>query len=90
MISFEVPEYENKNKTFTEVKAIFDREGNITPVCVFCEDEWRDVDRICDIRPAASLKSGGAGIRYTCDICGVRTYLFLDDKKWFIEQCSPV
>ena len=85
MISFNVPEYENKNKTFTDVKAIFDKEGNIIPFSVFVEEEWRDIDRIIDVRPAASLKSGGAGIRYTCDITGVRSYLFLDDTKWFIE-----
>ncbi len=85
MISFNVPEYENKNKHFVDVKAIFDTEGNIIPFSVFVEDEWREIDRIRDIRPAASLKSGGAGIRYTCDITGVRSYLFLDDTKWFLE-----
>ena len=88
MISFEVPEYNDKNKTFVDVKAIFDKNGKIIPFSVFCEEEWRDVDRIIDVRPAASLKSGGAGIRYTCDISGVRTYLFLDDAKWFIEPAA--
>ncbi len=85
MISFNVPEYENKNKIFVDVKAIFDKEGNIIPFSVFCEEEWREIDRIIDVRPAASLKSGGAGIRYTCDITGVRSYLFLDDTQWFLE-----
>ncbi|MCR5206942.1 MAG: hypothetical protein K6C14_00510 [Eubacterium sp.] len=85
MISFKVPEYNNENKNFVDVKAVFDIDGNITPVAVFCESEWRDIDRIADIRPAASLKSGGAGIRYTCNIGGVRSYLFLEDTKWFLE-----
>ena len=85
MLSFEVPEYENSNKKFVEVTAVFDLEGNITPVSIFYEGEKLEVDRITDVRRAASLKSGGAGIRYTCYIKGVLTYLFLDDTKWFIE-----
>ena len=40
-----------------------------------------------DVRPAASLKSGGAGIRYTCYIDGKKTYLFLEENKWFYELC---
>lgn len=85
MISFKEPEYNNPNKHFTSVKATFDEEGNITPASAFIEEEWREVDRITDIRPAASLKSGGAGIRYTCYIRGVKTYLFLEDTHWFFE-----
>ena len=43
------------------------------------------MDRVLDIRPAASLRSGGAGLRYTCSIAGVPTYLFLEETKWFFE-----
>ena len=85
MISFEVPEYHNPHKLFTEVKAVFDTEGNITPLSVRYDGAEFEIDRICDVRPAASLKSGGAGIRYTCYIDGRRSYLFLEDTKWFIE-----
>ena len=85
MIKFTVPEYNNPNKYFTEVKALFDTDGNITPLSVVYEGTEFEIDRICDIRPAASLKSGGAGIRYTCFIDGKRSYLFLEDTKWFIE-----
>ena len=46
---------------------------------------YNDVDRVLDIRPAASLRSGGAGLRYTCSIAGVPTYLFLEETKWFFE-----
>ena len=85
MISFEVPEYRNPHKLFTEVTAVFDTQGNITPLTVTYQGERFEIDRITDIRPAASLKSGGAGIRYTCYIDGKRSYLFLEDTKWFIE-----
>ena len=48
-------------------------------------NEKFEVDRVRDIRPAASLKSGGAGIRYTCSVEGRLTYLFLEETKWFLE-----
>ena len=85
MIKFETPEYNNPNKHYAEVKAIFDKEGNITPVSINIDEGEFEVDRIVDIRPAASLKSGGAGIRYTCFIEGKQTYLFLEETKWFYE-----
>ena len=86
MIKFETPEYNNPDKHYAEVKAIFDTEGNITPVSINFEEGEFEIDRIVDIRPAASLKSGGAGIRYTCYIEGKQTYLFLEDTKWFFEN----
>lgn len=86
MIKFETPEYNNPNKHFTEVKAIFDIEGRITPISMTYNDEEFEIDRIVDIRPAASLKSGGAGIRYTCFVDGKQTYLFLEETRWFFEN----
>ncbi len=85
MISFNEPEYNNPDKHFASVKAMFDEEGNITPLSMFYNETELEIDRITDIRPAASLKSGGAGIRYTCYIEGKRTYLFLENTKWFFE-----
>lgn len=72
-------------KEYVEVVAKFDLDGRIIPLMVKIEDDKFEVDRITDIRPAASLKSGGAGIRYTCNIMGRQTYLFLEENKWFIE-----
>lgn len=85
MIKFDTPEYNNPNKHYTVVKASFDLEGRIMPISMVYNDEEFEVDRVVDIRPAASLKSGGAGIRYTCYIDGKRTYLFLEDTRWFYE-----
>lgn len=73
-------------KEYVEVVAKFDLDGRILPMLVKIEDDKFEVDRIMDIRPAASLKSGGAGIRYTCSIMGRQSYLFLEENKWFIEQ----
>lgn len=88
MIDFNSTCYNNPNKHFVRVIAEFDTEGKITPLSIFYEEEYREVDRILDVRPAASLKSGGAGIRYTCYIQGVKTYLFLEESSWFFELCQ--
>ncbi len=88
MIRFEKTEYNNPNKHYTVVKALFDKEGNITPLSMEYNGEEFEIDRITDIRPAASLKSGGAGIRYTCYIEGKMTYLFLEETRWFFEICQ--
>ncbi|MBQ9517289.1 MAG: hypothetical protein IJR60_04360 [Eubacterium sp.] len=58
------------------------------PLSLTYEDTEYEVDRITDIRPAASLKSGGAGIRYTCYVAGKKTYLFLEETRWFFEICE--
>lgn len=74
-------------KQYISVTAKFDSDGNILPVCI----NWDDgrtfvIDRITDIRYAASLKAGGAGIRYTCRIKQNEKYLFLEDNRWFINN----
>jgi len=72
-------------KEYVKVTAEFDTEGNITPLVVKMEEGKFYVDRVYDVRPAASLKSGGAGIRYKCSVNGVMSFLFLEETKWFIE-----
>ena len=72
-------------KQYVEVFARFDTDGRIIPLAVKIGDEKFEVDRVRDIRPAAALKSGGAGIRYTCSVEGRLTYLFLEETKWFLE-----
>lgn len=74
-------------KTYVEVFARHDRRGNVRPEAIVWEDgRLFEIDRILDIRPAASLKAGGRGIRYTCRILGRQRYLFYDDPQWFVES----
>ncbi|MGN1014010.1 MAG: hypothetical protein ACI4PM_01490 [Butyricicoccus sp.] len=77
-------------KVYVTVYAMFDPEGHIRPLRVIWKDGKKfDVDQVFDIRPAASLKAGGAGIRYTCGIRGKACYLFLEGNRWFVEaKCS--
>ena len=72
-------------RNYVEVIAHFDTDGNILPKKIKSEGEWYEVDRVMDIRPAASLKSGGAGIRYACTVNGRPSYLFLEETRWFAE-----
>ena len=52
--------YENKIKTYVSVEVLFDEAGQMMPRSVQWEDgRIFDIDRILDVRPAASLKAGG-------------------------------
>ena len=75
-------------KKYVEVGAVHRPDGKILPVLLWWEDgRSYQIDRVLDIRRAASLKAGGVGRRYTCRICGKERYLWLeDDGKWFVES----
>ena len=74
-------------KKYVEVTARFDTEGRIIPLKILWEDGSSFfIDRVLDIRPAASLKAGGAGIRYTCRINLQEKFLFLEENRWFVEE----
>ena len=77
----------NRMKIPLKVNADFDLSGKIVPRSI----EWEDgrvfaVDRVLDVRRAASLKAGGTGLRYICRICGRTVALFNDENKWFMEK----
>ena len=73
-------------KKYVEVTAKFDVDGTVVPLEIQWEDGTKfEIDRILDIRRAASLKAGGAGIRYTCRIRGRVKYLWLEESRWFVE-----
>jgi len=74
-------------KQYISVTATFDADGNIIPLYINWDDGRRfEIDRITDVRYAASLKAGGAGIRYTCRIKSQDKYLYLEENRWFIEN----
>jgi hypothetical protein len=80
-------EHKNPYKVYVGVLAEFDPDGGILPLSFVWEDGKRyTVDRVTDIRRAASLKAGGIGMRYTCVVCGKQTYLYLDEDRWFMER----
>ncbi|MBQ7452904.1 MAG: hypothetical protein IJS68_01405 [Clostridia bacterium] len=73
-------------KVYIEVVCRHTPEGKVFPLEVVWEDGRHFVvDRVVGAIKCASLKSGGAGIRYDCSICGRRRFLFLDGYRWYIE-----
>lgn len=74
-------------KTYVEVVALHTFNGNIQPLFIITKNKEKyPIDRILEERKAASLKHGGAGIRYTCRIQGQLRYLFHSNTTWFIEK----
>lgn len=81
---------DNPIKVYVAVTARFDEDGQLYPLSVRWEDEREyAVDRVLDVRPAASLRAGGAGIRYTIRVQGTRTYLYREGERWFVERREP-
>lgn len=73
-------------KCYICVTAKFKDDGKIIPEKIHWKDgRTFEIDRITDIRNAASLKAGGAGVRYTCFIFGKKKYIFLEERRWFVE-----
>lgn len=79
--------YNNPNKIYVSVKAVFYPDGGFEPTTLVWEDGREyEIERVTDIRRAASLKAGGVGIRYTCKVRGREVYLFLEEDRWFMER----
>lgn len=86
------------SKIKTSVLAHFTFDKRVLPLKIKTEDGVTlKVDRILDMRPAASLKAGGSGIRYICDCTTYndgdevpvsRFRLFRDNDEWYAEVDS--
>lgn len=78
---------QNPHRVPVKVIASFDLEGNITPTWLATSNgPGMDIDRVIDVRPAAALKAGGAGMRYTIEVSGQTWFLFFSRNCWFIEK----
>ena len=74
-------------KVYVEVKAKYYSDGRIEPLSVIWEDGHEyEIDKVLDMRRAASLKAGGVGLRYTVRIGRTETFLFLEENRWFVER----
>ncbi|WP_195984094.1 hypothetical protein [Clostridium sp. D33t1_170424_F3] len=76
-------------KVYVEVDAHFDAGGKLTPTAITWEDGRHfEIDRVLDMRRAASLKAGGIGTRYRVRILGKERYLWFEGPSWFVEASS--
>lgn len=73
-------------KKYVEMVVRFTEDGTILPLAVhWAPGELYEIDKVIDIQPCASLKAGGAGIRYTCRIQGLVKYIWKEENRWFVE-----
>jgi len=85
------PYMENDMKVYVDVNEDRLKDGRVIPRSFVWEDGNRyEVDGVLDMRPAASLKAGGAGMRYTVRICNRERHMFLEEDRgvgrWFLER----
>ena len=74
-------------RTEVEVICLHKTDGKIIPMSVKWNNLSFVIQRITQCVRCASLKGGGAGIRYTCVFeNSQRRYLFVDNGIWFIEK----
>ena len=81
----------NDYKVYVDVNEDRLKDGRLIPHSFVWEDGKRyEIDSVIDVRPAASLKAGGAGMRYRVRIRNRETYMFLEEEqgthKWFMEK----
>ena len=86
----------NPIKVYVPVSVYFKEDGTMLPRTITWEDGAKyKIDRVSDIRPAAALKAGGQGDRYTVRIGNKQSYLFFERNaslsgdsigRWFVER----
>ncbi len=83
-------------KVYVDVIVAFDKMGSLKPLQLIWEDGKKfNIDRVLDVRPAAAMKAGGQGDRYTVRIQGKESFLFFERNplnggmtpgRWFVER----
>ena len=76
------------SKVYVNVMAEFTKDGRLLPRSFIWKDgHIYEIQKVTDVRRAASLKAGGVGIRYTCIVNGRESHLFYEDNNmWFMEE----
>ena len=73
-------------KVFVDVLIQYTAEGGKVPLGIQWEDgRMSSIDRVIDVRKAATIKEGAKGLRYTCRVKGKQMYLFSEDDTWYVE-----
>ena len=80
-----------KSKVYVKVNAFVDTQGNVYPISFIWEDGCKyAIDKISEVRSAASLKAGGTGVRYSIKVHNKQTYIWLEESngicRWFLER----
>lgn len=76
------------NKVYVNVMAEFTKDGRLLPRSFIWKDgQIYEIQKVTDVRRAASLKAGGVGMRYTCIVNGREMYL---QERLLSTVTSPV
>lgn len=79
---------ESSRKIYVDVNVEFTKDGELIPKAI----HWKDnrtyvIQRITEVRRAASLIAGATGIRYTIYVDGYESHLYYgDNNRWFVED----
>lgn len=78
----------NSGKVYVDVTVRFGKEGTVCPVSFTWEDGVTyEIDKVVNVRRAASTAAGGNGILYTCIISGRKSHLYYEENnRWFMEK----
>jgi len=78
---------ESRKKRYVEVDVTIDVNGKYIPRAITWDDEQKyEIDKVLDVRQAASLKVGGNGVRYFVRVGETETFLFQENPRWFVEE----
>jgi len=81
----------NDFKVYVDVNEDRLKDGLLVPLSFIWEDGNKyEIDKVIEVKPAASMKAGGAGMRYTVRIQGLTRYMYLEEShgvsRWFMER----
>ena len=78
---------ESPYKIYVDVNVEFQKDGTLIPRSIIWDDgKVYEIQKVTDVRRAASLIAGATGIRYTIYIDGYESHLYFgDNRRWFVE-----
>ena len=81
---------ESPYKVYVDVSVEFTKDGELIPRAIHWDDcKTYEIQKITDIRRAASLVAGATGIRYTIYVEGYESHLYYgDNHRLFVEGKS--
>lgn len=76
-------------KVYVEVCAMFDREGNMTPISVTWENGTvYPINKVVDVRRCVGGYNRRETMQYVVYIGKCKTKLFYEDPAWYVERKS--
>ena len=82
--------FEHEGKAYVDVLAVCPARGGAPQPKKLWWEDGREyiIDSVSDVRRATSLRAGGVGLRYACQINGREKHLYFENaiQRWFVER----